>query len=120
MSITMTGLHNIARATIERQVLENADCLLCDLYDESGIWHQVSIFCEHGALSEIVPVEYAAKVTAQRDALLAALRLAQAAIDSCTPGDTSTGHVIAPYYDEELCGTAEKAIQAAFAAAEAP
>lgn len=42
----------------------------------------------------------------------AALKLARDALDSCQPGDYSTGHVIAPSFDEQLVSDALTAIDA--------
>lgn len=47
--------------------------------------------------------------------MIAALEIAEEALDSCHEGDTSTGHVIDPWFDEELVKTAyEKVRQALF------
>ncbi|OWQ92011.1 hypothetical protein CDN99_06545 [Roseateles aquatilis] len=43
--------------------------------------------------------------------MLEAMRTALAALESCTPGDTSTGHVLIPYFDEEKCDRAETALR---------
>ena len=40
-----------------------------------------------------------------------AMRLALEALNSCTPGDWSTGHVIDPYYDEKLVDAAIAALE---------
>lgn len=42
-----------------------------------------------------------------------ALRLALEALESCTPGDTSTGHVIHPSFDENAVSAAIEAVEAA-------
>ena len=46
-----------------------------------------------------------------------ALLKAQAALESLTPGDYSTGHVVHPSFDERLCAIAEGAIASAIALA---
>jgi hypothetical protein len=38
------------------------------------------------------------------------------ALETCLPGDYSTGHVIHPYHDNAKCGAAETALRAALAA----
>ena len=40
-----------------------------------------------------------------------AMRLALEALNSCTPGDWSTGHVIDPYHDEKLVDAAIAALE---------
>ena len=52
--------------------------------------------------------------------LIEAARAALAALETCTPGDYSTGHVIRPSYDAALCAEAEGALRAALVAAERP
>lgn len=42
-----------------------------------------------------------------------ALEAAAAALETCRPGDTSTGHVIGPYFDEAACDAAEEQVRAA-------
>jgi hypothetical protein len=49
-----------------------------------------------------------------------ALRLAREALESCTPGDYSTGHFIHPSFDEELVNRALEALAAAVAQATEP
>jgi hypothetical protein len=44
-----------------------------------------------------------------------ALKLALEALESCTPQDTSTGHVIYAWHDEELVNVAITAIKEALA-----
>ena len=52
-------------------------------------------------------------------ALIEAARKALEALETCTSGDYSTGHVIHPYHDEAKCFAAEDALRTALAAAEA-
>ena len=52
-------------------------------------------------------------LTDEIDRLRAALRQALAALETCTPADYSTGHVIHADYDEKLCAAAEVAARAA-------
>lgn len=42
-----------------------------------------------------------------------ALRLALAALESCNPGDTSSGHVIYPSFDEDAVSAAIEAVESA-------
>ena len=47
------------------------------------------------------------KVMRQQDVM----RLALEALNSCTPGDWSTGHVIDPYFDEKMADAAIAALE---------
>jgi len=46
-----------------------------------------------------------------------AMKLALEALESCTPADTSTGHVVWPSYDEQAVAQAITALRTAIAAA---
>lgn len=49
----------------------------------------------------------------QRDELLTALEKALAALETCTPADYSTGHVIHASFDDAACAWAEETARAA-------
>lgn len=51
-------------------------------------------------------IVYGDDVRRERDTLLAALKQAIAALDTCNPGDYSTGHVIHSSFDQEKCDDA--------------
>lgn len=54
-----------------------------------------------------------AELEQQRDELLAALEKALAALETCTPADYSTGHVIHASFDDAACAWAEETARAA-------
>lgn len=58
-----------------------------------------------------------ARLIAAAPDMLAALRAALKALQTCMDGDYSTGHVIHPYHDEKQCAAAEEACAAAIAKA---